>query len=44
MSINGVCETCYDTGYVVEVHKDEKTKEWNGKTIPCPHCEIAKQL
>jgi len=35
----GPCETCYDEGYIVGWHKDEKSKEWDGKTIPCPHCK-----
>ena len=41
MSINGVCEKCYDTGYIA-CGKVHGTNELIVK--PCPHCKLSKQL
>ena len=41
MSTSGVCEKCYDTGYIA-CGKVHGTNELIVK--PCPHCKTAKQL
>jgi len=41
----GPCEYCYDSGYMVDMRRDNEQEVWLwSNKRPCPHCKIAKQL